>query len=267
MLSDLLTVVSGWLPLVFAIVALVLFLRRRQPVFRSFGFSVSRWTLADLGVGLLIPAVSIGLVFVVEWALGAIGVSDGTTTWSGLLNDVLGQLLIAAVLEELIYRVGLLSGVAAALDRVPYGRWIAVLATGALFGAAHLGNEGASWVAAVGTGLGGVIYGIAFLATRSIWLPIALHFSWNVSQGLFGFPISGHTVPGFASTQDLGPEILTGGAYGPEAGIPGMLARFVIIALLFVYLKRRNPGGSIATLRFEPDPRRRSRTAAPATAG
>ncbi|MGI9822739.1 lysostaphin resistance A-like protein [Agromyces sp. Marseille-Q5079] len=175
---------------------------------------------------------------------------------------MLGQLIIAAILEELIYRVALLSGIAAALDLVTYGRWIAVLATGAYFGAAHLGNEGASWVSAVGTGLGGVIYGIAFLATRSIWLPIALHFSWNVSQGLLGFPISGHTVPGFLSTEDAGPDILTGGSYGPEAGIPGMLARFVIIALLFVYLMRRNPGGSIATLRFEPDPQRRARTPA-----
>lgn len=135
-----------------------------------------------------------------------------------------------------------------------------MLATGALFGIAHLNNDGATWVSAVGTGLGGVIYGIAFLATRSIWLPLALHFSWNVAQGLLGFPISGHAVPGFLSAEEVGADILTGGAYGPEAGIPGMLARVVVIALMFVYLKRRYPSGSLATLRFAPDPQKRKKS-------
>lgn len=122
MLGDLLSTLMGLLPLIFGIVALVLFIRRRVPVFRSFGLAVSRWTPADIGVGLLIPAVAFGFVLLAEWALGAIRVTGGDITWSGLLNDVLAQLLLAAILEELIYRVALLSGVAAALDRATYGR-------------------------------------------------------------------------------------------------------------------------------------------------
>jgi len=69
-----------------------------------------------------------------------------------------------------------------------------------------VGGPGASWVAAVGTGLGG-------------------------------------------------------GTYGPEAGIPGMLARFVVIALVVLYLSRRWPDGRFTTLRYAPEPRRRSETA------
>ena len=129
------------------------------------------------------------------------------------------------------------------------------------FGAAHLGNPGASWVAAVGTGLGGVMYGVAFLGTRSVWLPFGLHLGWNLAQGVFGFPISGHVVPGMFATVPAADDVLvlTGGTYGPEAGIPGMLARFVVIGLVVLYLSSRWPDGRFTTLRYAPEPRRRSR--------
>jgi membrane protease YdiL (CAAX protease family) len=252
-------VALGLLPAVFAVVALVLFLHRKQPVLRSFGFSASRWSALDAGLGLLIPAIALSIVFLAEWMLGAIRLGPGDISWSSVLTDVLGLLLLGAIAEELIYRVGLLSGVAAALETIAVGRWIAVLATGALFGIAHLSNPGATWVSAVGTGLGGVIYGIAFLATRSIWMPLALHFSWNLSQGLLGFPISGEHISGFLTAESVGSPIWNGGAYGPEAGIPGLLARLLIIALVFVYLRWRFPAGSVRTLRFAPDPKRRTR--------
>jgi len=170
---------------------------------------------------------------------------------------------IAAAIEELLYRVLLLSGLAVVLSPVRGGRWIAVLLSAALFGAAHLGNPGASWVAAVGTGLGGVMYGVAFLGTRSVWLPIGLHLGWNLAQGVFGFPISGHVVPGIFRAVPTAEDVLvlTGGPYGPEAGIPGMLARFVVIGLVVLYLGRRWPDGGFATLTYAPEPQRRSRAA------
>ena len=176
-------------------------------------------------------------------------------------TDLLCQLIPAAAIEELLYRVLLLSGLAVALHRVPGGRWIAVLLSAALFGAAHLGNPGASWVAAVGTGLGGVMYGVAFLGTRSVWLPFGLHLGWNLAQGVFGFPISGHVVPGLFRVVPTADDVLvlTGGTYGPEAGIPGMLARFVVIGLVVLYLSRRWPDGRFATLTYAPEPVRRER--------
>lgn len=36
------------------------------------------------------------------------------------------------------------------------------------------------------------MYGYAFVKFQSIWVPIAIHFSWNFIQGaVFGFPVSG----------------------------------------------------------------------------
>lgn len=237
--------------------AIIWFAVKRKPVVRSMGITFTRWLPVDVGLGLLIPFVAMSLVLVVELLLGAISAVPGALTLPDLLNG-LGLILFGAAFEELLFRVLLLSGVAILLSRLKYGRWAAVGLTAVMFGAIHLGNPGATAITAFGTGLGGVIYGVAFLATRSVWLPLGLHVSWNLSQGLWGLPISGeHLMSGWLATTPTGAEILSGGAYGPEAGIPGMLARVLIIVLVLVYVKRRWPTGSVATLRFAPDPEKR----------
>lgn len=239
--------------------AIIWFAVKRKPVMRSMGITLNRWLPVDLGIGLAIPFVAISLAFIAELLLGAITVAPATLTLSEFMNG-LGLLLFGAALEEFLFRVMLLSGVAILLSRLRYGRWIAVAATAILFGAIHLSNPGASAITAFGTGLGGVIYAVAFLATRSVWLPFALHVSWNLSQGLWGLPISGETlVAGWFTTSPSGNPLLSGGDYGPEAGIPGMLARVLIIALVLLSVKKRWPEGDFATLRFAPDPEKRIR--------
>ncbi|HEY5979865.1 MAG TPA: CPBP family intramembrane glutamic endopeptidase [Microlunatus sp.] len=251
----------GLMPFVFGTVAIVVYARAKRPVVRSLGLNVSRWSPLEVLIGLAITFVAIGATLVAELGLGAIRLEPGPLTWRSLGTDLLAQLIPAAAIEELLYRVLLLSGLAVVLSPLRRGRWIAVLLSAALFGAAHLANPGASWVAAVGTGLGGVMYGVAFLGTRSVWLPFGLHLGWNLAQGVFGFPISGHVVPGIFSTVPTADDVLvlTGGTYGPEAGIPGMLARFVVIGLVVLYLRRRWPDGRFGSLTYAPEPVRRRR--------
>ncbi len=257
--ATLLNYSSYALALALGVFAIIWFAVKRKPVLRSMGITLDRSLPVDIGLGLVIPFVAISLAFVAELLLGAITVTPATLSPADLVNG-LGLLLFGAALEEFLFRVMLLSGVAILLSRLRHGRWIAVAATATLFGAIHLSNPGASAITAFGTGLGGVIYAVAFLATRSVWLPLALHLSWNLSQGLWGLPISGETlIAGWVSTAPVGEPILSGGDYGPEAGIPGMLARVLIIALVLLYAKRRWPNGDIATLRFAPDPEKRAR--------
>ena len=84
--------------------------------------------------------------------------------------------------------------------------------------------------AAVGAYLLGSISG-------SLWLAIGLHFAWNFVQGpLLGFPVSGIAAGGLQQVHDAGPAWLSGGAYGPEAGLVGIAFRFVIIAMVVLWL-------------------------------
>ncbi|MFF2387317.1 CPBP family intramembrane glutamic endopeptidase [Agromyces sp. NPDC058104] len=241
----------------FGVFAIVWYRRHDRPVWRSLGITANRWSALDVLVGLVIPLVVIGLVFVAELGLGAIEVSPGASDWSGL-GGALGQIIGYALFEEVLFRVLLLSGLVILFRNLAAGRWIAVAIVAAAFGAVHLTNPNATLIGAFGTALGGVIYGIAFLATRAIWLPVALHVSWNLSQALWGFPVSGTTGwPGWVTSTSVGDELLNGGAYGPEGGLPGILARVVIAALVLAYLKLRWPNGRVAPLEFAPDPVKR----------
>ncbi len=79
----------------------------------------------------------------------------------------------------------------------------------------------------------GILYSMAYLRTRALWLGWGLHFAWNASMAvLFGLPIAGYTTySNLLFTSVTGPERLTGGAYGPEGAF---LTLFVVLAALFV---------------------------------
>ena len=139
----------------------------------------------------------------------------------------------SAIAEELINRGLLLSGLTIVLG----GRAKAAIVLAALlFGLFHLANPGASALSVCGNALGGLIYGMAFVLSGRLWLPVGLHFAWNYVQGpLLGFRVSGLGAGGLQQIHDRGPVWLTGGSYGPEAGLVGILFRFLVLALLFAW--------------------------------
>lgn len=147
------------------------------------------------------------------------------------------------IYEEVFFRALLLSGLVVVLG----GRkWLALIISAVAFGIIHLNNPGASALSAFGNALGGIIYGMAFLGGKNLWLPMGLHFSWNFSQGpIFGFPVSGMDFGGMVIQEPTGSALLNGGAYGPEAGLVGIVFRFVIMLLVVLYLQWRSQGRGI----------------------
>jgi membrane protease YdiL (CAAX protease family) len=130
--------------------------------------------------------------------------------------EVLVLLFGGALLEEVMFRGYPFQRLVEAVGPL----W-AVGVVSALFGAAHLGNPNArgvlSW-AFFNTLAIGVLLAFGYLRSHSLWLPLGIHFGWNLALGfLFGLPVSGITafsviVRGSTS----GHPWLTGGAYGIE---------------------------------------------------
>jgi hypothetical protein len=115
-----------------------------------------------------------------------------------------------------------------------------VLISSAIFGIMHLGNPNATWISAVGILLAGVFLAFGYLRTRQLWLPIGLHIGWNFFEGVvFGFPVSGLDSYRFTHITINGPEIWTGGPFGPEAGLVLIPALILGSMLIFVYTRRR----------------------------
>lgn len=244
---------------VLGIVAIVVWARSGRPVLANLGVKITRWSVADLLIGVAITSLAILGVFLVELALGVVTPAPAPYD-TNLFLGTLGTIAVNAAVEELLFRVLLLSGLVVVLGRTRWGtnRWVPLLISAVVFGIVHAANPGASPISVLGNALGGLIYGMAFLGARNIWFPFGLHLGWNFTQTLLGLPVSGHSFPGLFTTTTTGSDLVTGGAFGPEAGVIGIVARFVVMALLLGYLKLRYKGGSIASLSFAPDPEGRS---------
>ena len=219
--------------------------RSGQPLAANFGLLLDRRGFQGYAAGIVIAAMAMLGIFGVERALGGIVVRAVEPSSAGLLREFF-QLQLSALFEEVVFRMLMLSGLV-----VLFGgrRGLAIGLSAALFGFAHLVNDGATLVSAFGNALGGVIYGIAYLGGRSLWLPVGLHQGWNFFQGpVLGFAISGdsgHTA--WVRLADLGPAWLTGGTFGPEAGAVGMGFRFVVLAALLAWLQWSGDDGDVMT--------------------
>jgi len=192
---------------------------------------LSGWKM-DLGLGLVVGAAMILAVGGVEILFGLVefswggGSAEKTVTWGVSLFVVMA---IAAANEEMMFRGYPFQRLVDAVGPVP-----AVGLTSVLFGLVHLSNPSVTWISTVNTMLVGVPFAVAYLRTRTLWLPIGMHFAWNFIQGfVLGLPVSGIVVPESLLRADpRGAVWLTGGAYGPEAGL---LATAIIFAVT-VYL-------------------------------
>jgi membrane protease YdiL (CAAX protease family) len=110
-----------------------------------------------------------------------------------------------------------------------------------VFGLAHIPNPNASLWGAIAIAIeAGFMLAAAYAATRTLWLPIGLHFGWNFALGgIFGAEVSGNdTTNGLLDATLSGPTPLTGGAFGPEAS--GYAVAFgAALTVVFLWLARR----------------------------
>jgi len=113
------------------------------------------------------------------------------------------------------------------------GEFATVLPVGVLFGLAHMGNANVTWVGVLNTIAWGILLGYAYLRARSLWLPIGLHFGWNLALPLLGVNLSGFTMglTGYELEWRTGP-VWSGGAYGIEGGLCTTAIVIVLFALL-----------------------------------
>ena len=158
----------------------------------------------------------------------------------GYPNRVLSAVIFAlgtAIWEEVTFR-GLLFRV----TEQTFGTWIGVLVSAVVFGAIHGLNPNASLAASIAIILeSGVLLAAAYFATRTLWLPIGLHFGWNFAEDfIFGVRTSGHAArPAIVEGTLTGSPLWTGGDYGLESSIWAIAMASIMSAILIVIAVRR----------------------------
>lgn len=224
---------------IFGIARIRSFRGRGLGYLRALGLSFDFGELHNLAAGIAISTFAIGVVFLVAFVTRSLDVQSLGPP-AALLND-LGSVIGSTSVEELVFRSALLGGLLVLLPKAP---WVAVACAAIVFGAMHALNQHATFLAVLGSTVGGFSYGIAFAATQRIWLSLGLHFGWNFAIGpIFGFPVSGYMSvhDTFVRQHDVGAGWFTGGAYGPEGGVVGMVGRIIVVAFVvaWVVFRRR----------------------------
>jgi membrane protease YdiL (CAAX protease family) len=198
------------------------------PFLLDLGLRLRPGWLADTVIGLVLGPIMFLTILLVLLAAGWASVEPDTIAWRGLLTAFVTYLLVGFS-EEVFARGWVLQ----VLER-GRGTRVAVVGSAAIFSLLHAFNPGFGLMALLGLFLAGLLFAQAYLVTRQLWLPIALHLSWNFAEGpLFGFPVSGLPGAGLLTVTPTGPEIVTGGAFGPEAGLVVMFGIAMASAALY----------------------------------
>jgi hypothetical protein len=189
-----------------------------------------RRAVPELGLGLALGAL---LFSATVGILGAMGVYQitGNNGWLIMLGTIPGYVM-TGVLEETVIR-----GIVFRILEKSLGSWIALGISALIFGALHLLNPGATVLNAAAISIeGGVLLAAAFMLTRRLWLCIGIHIAWNFTQGgVFSVAVSGGQSKGMFQSRMIGPDWLTGGAFGAEASVVALgvcaAAGILLIAL------------------------------------
>jgi uncharacterized protein len=252
--SPLLPVIGGVAGLGGALLSVWLagrFLDRRP--FADFGFHLSGGWWLDLLFGMALGALLMTTVFLVQSGLGWVTVTGsfeslvpGAPFWLAVLVPAT-LFVCVSFYEELVSRGYQLRNAAEGLNSSSLGPRGAVLLawalSSAIFGYLHAANPNATILSTANVALAGLMLGCGYVLTGELAIPIGLHVTWNFFQGtVFGFPVSGLRIGGatFLSIEQGGPDLWTGGPFGPEGGLlaPAAMALGILLTALWVRLRR-----------------------------
>lgn len=228
----------------FAFISLLVFFRVKvieKRSFSSIGFNKNNW-LKKYSLGFLIGLAMMSIIVLILLPFGYITIEKnpiqpvGVSAIASVLVILFGWIIQGAT-EEIVTRGWLLNVLS-----TKYNKGVGLLISSTLFGLMHLTNPNVNYIAVINIILVGLFYGLYVIKTNDLWAVCGMHSAWNFAQGnLFGFEVSGLDVS-VGSLIDLnlvGSDFVTGGIFGPEAGIT---ATFILLAsigiLLFIDKKR-----------------------------
>jgi membrane protease YdiL (CAAX protease family) len=210
------------------------FLERRSML--ESGFNTNKaWS--DMAFGFAIGLALVALMVAAEFLLGVYR-PLGLNLHCNLISPLI-VFLFVGVAEEVIFRVAIFQ----LLER-RVGTWPAFAVSCIIFGLAHmLNNVGGESLPMKLIGCAclmleaGIVLNAAFLVRRTLWLGVGMHWAWNFFEGpFFGMPVSGNVIGStLINVRMQGPELLTGGKFGPEGSLTGVLLGTIFGVVMLRY--------------------------------
>lgn len=228
----------------------------RRPI-SDFGLHFDSLWWQDLAAGLCIGAFTLTTVAVIELSLGWVELSPvqrnpfNIAVIPAALLALL-NLIAVAFGEEITFRSYQVKNLAEGFRKIAGERAAVMVAFGissVLFGLAHLMNPNVGWLSVLNVVLAGLLMGLGFILTGSLAIPLGFHIAWGFfEEYVFGYANSGQVPLNSLMTNTLtGPELWTGGKFGPEGGLLVLLLILVDMALVFLWIKGRKRWQGIHT--------------------
>jgi len=123
------------------------------------------------------------------------------------------------------------------------GTVIALIIFIVLFAILHVNAKGATLVSVGATAMqAGFMLPAAYVLSRNLWLPIFMHFGWDLAEpGIFGgINPSSSLTQGLLTSHIAGNSLITGGENGPQDSLTSLLLCLCTGIIFFVLAKRSN---------------------------
>ena len=225
--------IKGIIASSFVILTYILFYSKYEK--RKIGEFSSKGILKNILLGVVIGTTLQGLTSLVIYFYGNFRIIS-VNPFSSIITP------FAVAFSVAIFEETLLRGIIFRIVEEKLGSYISLLISAIIFGTVHLLNPDSSVISTICIGIVGFMLGATYIYSRSLWLPIAIHFSWNfVQSGIFGAITSGNEqISSLFNTNISGTELITGGAFGPEGTIQAVLFWLLVSITFMVLITKQN---------------------------
>lgn len=184
----------------------------------------------DLTIGLILGILSMLFVFFLLLKTSNISLVNGSTpnlsiyAFYGLIGYI-----VVGIEEELLFR-----GYCVTAFNQMKKPGLSIILSAIVFSSFHLLNPNTSPLGIFNVALVGILFGYMYMKTQNLWMPIGYHIAWNYFEGsVLGFNVSGYNVQSVFHISILRDNYLTGGLFGPEAGLFTTIIIFIGILLVW----------------------------------
>ena len=218
----------------FMVILLWLFMKfiDKQP-FIQIGLQ-TKGRLKEFNYGIFLGFIIMGAAFLFLFSINEIVFVD----FSFNLNKVLLSIVLftgVSVFEEVVFRGYMLKNLLESFN--PY---LALFISSIFFSLIHGYNPNVTTLGLCNIFLAGFFLGASYVFTKNLWFPIALHFSWNFFQSMFGFKVSG--LDSYSIIEFTIPEnnMLNGGEFGFESSYLSIIILILGIFIIWNYFKNNS---------------------------
>jgi hypothetical protein len=190
--------------------------------------------LKEFNYGLILGLLIMAFAYVFLSLIGEIVFENYTFDLQKIFLSII-LFIGVSVFEEVIFRGYMLKNLLESFN--PY---VALFISSIFFSLIHGSNPNVTTLGLCNIFLAGFFLGASYIFTKNLWFPIALHFSWNFFQSMFGFKVSG--LDSYSIIKFTIPEnnMLNGGEFGFESSFLSIIILIIGTFIIWKYFKKNN---------------------------